>query len=138
MAEGRPWHTQVHRDSFAFNQGVPADVDTRLIVDIRSFGMVQPREDNRVKFEPDLLDRFVASHDASAFEALMLGLTNIRQLPPETRAAWRVLFEHYVFGATPDVTAHIPEARRGMLGTLSPGDAAKLRQALAAGMGTKR
>jgi pyranose oxidase len=56
VAEGRPWHTQVHRDSFAFNQALPADVDTRLILDIRSFGMVQPREDNRVYFEDDLTD----------------------------------------------------------------------------------
>ena len=48
VAEGRPWHTQVHRDSFAFDRALSANVDTRLIVDIRSFGMVQPREDNRM------------------------------------------------------------------------------------------
>lgn len=58
VAEGRPWHTQVHRDSFAVNPGAAADVDPRLIVDIRSFGMVQPREDNRVTFYTDRLDKF--------------------------------------------------------------------------------
>ena len=58
VADGRPWSTQVHRDSFGFNQNVPPDVDSRLIVDIRSFGMVQPREDNRVYFETDLLDKY--------------------------------------------------------------------------------
>ena len=57
VADNRPWHTQVHRDSFAFN-AVPADVDPRLIVDIRSFGMVEPVEENMVTFEPDIFDKF--------------------------------------------------------------------------------
>jgi len=48
VAEERPWHTQVRRDSFAFDRALPADVDTRLIVDIRSFGMVQPPDDTRM------------------------------------------------------------------------------------------
>jgi pyranose oxidase len=57
VSDVRPWHTQVHRDSFGFN-GVPPDVDSRLILDIRSFGMVRPREDNRVTFESDIFDKF--------------------------------------------------------------------------------
>jgi pyranose oxidase len=67
VSEGRPWHTQVHRDSFGFN-GVPADVDPRLIVDIRSFGMVQPREDNKVIFESDIFDRFGMPQPTFEFE----------------------------------------------------------------------
>jgi pyranose oxidase len=57
VSEDRHWHTQVHRDSFGFN-GVPPDVDSRLIVDIRSFGMVEPEERNRVTFESDIFDKF--------------------------------------------------------------------------------
>jgi pyranose oxidase len=57
VSDKRPWHTQVHRDSFGF-AGVPPDVDPRLIVDIRSFGMVEPVEDNTVTFEPDIFDKF--------------------------------------------------------------------------------
>ena len=57
VSEGRPWHCQIHRDSFAFG-GLPPDVDPRLIVDLRWFGMVEPVADNRVKFEEDIFDKF--------------------------------------------------------------------------------
>jgi hypothetical protein len=73
----------------------------------------------------------MTAQTASAFDVLMLGLTNIRQLPPATRAAWRAFFEHYVFGSGPEVMEHIPAGQRGMLGELSPEQASRLRQALA-------
>lgn len=61
----------------------------------------------------------------SAFEALVHGILSIRSLPPQTRAAWRAFFEHYVFGEERD-SGHIPEARLGLLGDLTP----ELRSAL--------
>jgi hypothetical protein len=61
----------------------------------------------------------------SAFEALVHGILSIRSLPPQTRAAWRAFFEHYVFGEERDFR-HIPQERLGLLGELSP----ELRQAL--------
>jgi hypothetical protein len=71
------------------------------------------------------------SLSGSGFDCLLLGILGIRNLPPETRKAWRALFEHYVFGPTDTVTGHIPAARHGILGPLSPEDDARLRADLA-------
>jgi hypothetical protein len=67
----------------------------------------------------------------SAFDALLHGILSIRALPPATRRAWGAFFEQYVFGDEADVTAHIPEQRRGILGTLSAEQLAGLRAHLA-------
>ena len=56
-SSGRPWHCQVHRDSFSYGM-LPGDIDDRIIVDLRWFGMVNPNENNRVTFEPDINDKF--------------------------------------------------------------------------------
>lgn len=57
VSAGRPWHCQVHRDSFQFG-GIAPDIDSRLVVDLRWFGMVEPNSENRVKFESDIFDKF--------------------------------------------------------------------------------
>ncbi len=57
VQEGRPWHCQIHRDSFQYGL-VPPDIDNRLIVDLRWFGMVGTNRENRVSFETDLKDKF--------------------------------------------------------------------------------
>ncbi|OSC39591.1 GMC oxidoreductase [Mycobacterium decipiens] len=49
VTEGRPWHAQINRDAFHYADRVP-HIDTRLIMDLRWFGMVDPRPDNRVWF----------------------------------------------------------------------------------------
>lgn len=49
VTEGRPWHAQITRDAFHYGD-VPPHVDGRLIVDLRWFGIVDPRPDNRVTF----------------------------------------------------------------------------------------
>jgi hypothetical protein len=67
----------------------------------------------------------------SAFEALLHGILSIRALPPATRRAWGAFFQQYVFGDDPGATAHIPEQRRGILGTLSEEQLAGLRAHLA-------
>ena len=67
----------------------------------------------------------------SGFDSLIHALLNLRSLPPATREAWRALFDHYVFGAEACGTDHIPEQRRGVLGTLSGADAARVRAYLA-------
>jgi pyranose oxidase len=56
-SEPRPWHCQIHRDSFSYG-ALPPDVDGRLVVDLRWFCMVEPNRDNRVTFEPDINDQF--------------------------------------------------------------------------------
>ncbi len=58
---------------------------------------------------------------------LMLALLSLRDLPPAQRAAWRVLFDHYVFDADETTAAHIPAAARGLLGPLTEDRARQLR-----------
>ena len=67
----------------------------------------------------------------SAFDALIHAMLNLRTLPPATRAAWRAMFDHYVFGAQAVVTEHIPTHRHSILGKLSAADVARLRAYLA-------
>ena len=67
----------------------------------------------------------------SAFDALLHGILGIRGLPPATRRAWGAFFEQYVFGDDAGATAHIPEHRRGILGTLSAEQLAGIRAHLA-------
>lgn len=57
VTEGRPWHAQINRDAFHYADLVP-HIDTRLIVDLRWFGLVDPRPDNRVWFS----DRYTDVH----------------------------------------------------------------------------
>jgi hypothetical protein len=71
----------------------------------------------------------------SAFEVLLHGILSIRGLPPATRRAWGAFFEQYVFGDDPGATAHIPEQRRGILGSLSAEQLAGLRAHLAKKLG---
>jgi Cupin-like domain len=63
----------------------------------------------------------------SGFDSLLHAILNLRPLTSATRAAWSALFDHYVFGTTERSTAHIPEHRRGVLGTLSDPNAARVR-----------
>lgn len=57
---------------------------------------------------------------------LLHAILGFRSLPPAERAAWRALLDHYVFGEE-DPAAHIPEARRGVLGPLTPEQVEALR-----------
>lgn len=61
---------------------------------------------------------------------LMLALLTLRDLPPAQRDAWRVLFDHYIFGAGEHTAAHIPPAARGVLGPLTDTSARQLRSVL--------
>jgi cupin-like protein len=67
----------------------------------------------------------------SGYDSLRHAILNIRQLPAPARAAWRALFEHYVFGEPQDVTGHIPPHRQGLLGKLTPAEIERLREQLA-------
>ncbi len=56
--------------------------------------------------------------------ALFHAMLSIRNLPPNQRAAWHTMFEHYVFEANGNIGEHLPEKRRGILGDMLP-DAVK-------------
>ena len=62
--------------------------------------------------------------------ALMLAIMTVRDLPPEQRAIWRDVFDHYVFDADGDTAAHIPEAARRLLAPLGEDRARELRARL--------
>ena len=65
-------------------------------------------------------------------DCLLHSLLNIKPLPPELRQAWAAMFHHYVFDASDDRLAHIPEHRRGVLGRMSPEAAQAVRNLLIA------
>lgn len=62
--------------------------------------------------------------------ALNHAIMAIRDLPEEDKAIWRDLFDYYVFTNGSEVIDHIPESGRGILGTLSPESAGRLRSFL--------
>lgn len=64
FSEKWPWHTQIHRDAFGYGE-VPADVDQRLIVDLRFFGYVDPNKFNRVTYSATRRDGFGMSQVSS-------------------------------------------------------------------------
>jgi hypothetical protein len=68
----------------------------------------------------------------SGMDSLLHALLNIRPMPPELRAGWASLFDHYVFGASKETLSHIPEHRRGVLSTLTPEAAQRMRDFLIA------
>ncbi len=59
-------------------------------------------------------------------------LMTLRDLPPEQKEAWRVMFDHYVFGNEDDLAEHIPEEARGVLKPITADQARKIRTMLAA------
>jgi hypothetical protein len=62
--------------------------------------------------------------------ALMLALMTVRDLPPDQRAIWRDVFEHYVFDAGEATDGHIPEPARGALAPLDAEAVRRLRARL--------
>jgi hypothetical protein len=63
-------------------------------------------------------------------DALLHAILCIRDLPKEQRNAWRVFFEHYIFGADDQTAGHIPAGKRGALGELDERSAEKIRAML--------
>lgn len=57
VSDSRPWHCQIHRDAFQYGDLAP-NVDGRVVVDLRWFGIVAQRRENRVTFTDNLLDTF--------------------------------------------------------------------------------
>jgi pyranose oxidase len=57
VSEDRPWHCQIHRDAFSYGDVAP-NVDSRLVVDLRWFGIVDPNPESRIFFSDEHLDSF--------------------------------------------------------------------------------
>lgn len=56
----------------------------------------------------------------SALNCLLHSILTLRRLPAEHRQAWKTFFDYYVFDASADPAAHIPESVRGVLGEIPP------------------
>lgn len=56
---------------------------------------------------------------ATPFDCLLHCLRNMKDLPPQQKAAWQAMFAHYVFSAD-DPAAHIPAHKRGVLARAAP------------------
>ena len=62
---------------------------------------------------------------------LFHALLTLRELPDNERAAWRTMFDHYIFGANGDPVAHLPDAARGVFGEMTPELRRRLKAMLA-------
>lgn len=69
----------------------------------------------------------VPDHVDTPMATLLHGLLSIRSRPEPERAAWRAIFDHYLFGSTDQANAHLPEHAQGPLVQLSEVDARRLR-----------
>ena len=63
-------------------------------------------------------------------DALNHAMLSIRDLPEDEKAHWRELFDYYVFGDQEEVTSHIPEKARSVLGPLDAEKASLIRSFL--------
>lgn len=66
----------------------------------------------------------------TAYGALLHALFALRPLPPEQRAVWRTMFDHYVFAANGDPAAHLPVQAQGVLGAPTPQQLERMRAML--------
>ncbi|HEY1607486.1 MAG TPA: cupin-like domain-containing protein [Allosphingosinicella sp.] len=74
--------------------------------------------------------------NGSAFEAMVHGIMAIGTLPEYQRAAWRSMFENYVFRpGGEDPAAHLPAAQRGILAESTPQLRQRIRQFLMRALG---
>lgn len=58
---------------------------------------------------------------------LLHALLSLRDRPAGEKAAWREIFDYYVFGDPADAAAHLPAHARGPLASLDPAAARRLR-----------
>ena len=62
--------------------------------------------------------------------ALYYAVITMRDLPPNELAAWRNMFDHYIFGDNGDPVEHLPQNARGLLGKRTPELVARVKKLL--------
>lgn len=67
-------------------------------------------------------------------DALLHAILAVRDLPPQQRAQWHDLFDHYIFAPDKDVTAHLPAAGHGILAPLNAATAGQIKARLLRGL----
>ena len=63
----------------------------------------------------------------SPYDALAHAIYAIKSLPPDQRAVWRMVFDHYVYQLNGDPGEHIPAGARGILGEFTPEIVARIK-----------
>ena len=64
------------------------------------------------------------------YDALLLALFALRDLPADQRDAWRIMFDHLVFQQNGDPIAHLPTDIQGVLGPATPELSGRMRATL--------
>ncbi|HEX8420529.1 MAG TPA: cupin-like domain-containing protein [Sphingomonas sp.] len=64
------------------------------------------------------------------YDALLLALYSLRNLPEDQREVWRTMFDHLVFHRNGDPVAHLPAEIQGVLGPPTPDLAGRMRATL--------
>jgi len=72
----------------------------------------------------------VPAYMDTPMNTLLHGLLSLRDRPAGEKAAWRALFDYYVFGPADRPIAHLPEAAQGPLAPLDETAARRLRAML--------
>ncbi len=72
----------------------------------------------------------VPAHIDTPQTTLLHALLSLRDRPDSEKAAWRELFDYYVFGDSAQAGAHLPPAARGPLGPMDEMTARRLRAQL--------
>ncbi|WP_019515586.1 cupin-like domain-containing protein [Sphingomonas sp. Mn802worker] len=60
-------------------------------------------------------------------DTMLHAFLSLRDRPAQEKAAWRAMFDHYIFGDTAEVAAHLPAGARGPLAPMNEGMARQLR-----------
>lgn len=71
----------------------------------------------------------------SPYDALLHALLAFKHLPPDQRAVWRGMLEHYVFEHDGDPAAHLPDHAKGIIGPPSPAQFAQMRELIRQALG---
>jgi hypothetical protein len=66
----------------------------------------------------------------SPLNALYHAVITMKNLPPSELAAWRVMFDHYIFEDNGDPVEHLPEPALGILGKRTPDLVARVKKLL--------
>jgi hypothetical protein len=66
----------------------------------------------------------------SPWDAMLHGMLSLRPLPANQRAAWRAMFDYYVFQSGDDPAAHISPDVAGILGPVTPDAIVGMRKSL--------
>jgi len=76
------------------------------------------------------------SHAGRPFNCLAHAFLGLRELPPDQREVWRMIFDHYVFQTNGDPAAHLGPSYQGIMrAPLSPELAAEMRANLIKSLG---